>query len=270
MKPTNLHPKLQITTTIYVLLFVTGTILSAQTTAPKPISKEGLFKAVQIGGLSSQELTSFISSMGVDFRLSDEERDGLLKSGLERTVVDAITANYHVPEAPKPTVLEKVVEQRGISFPVTGDSAKNIENAGGNRSLLGVLLLKQPSTVAAVETKPQQVPVAVPAPVVPVPVPLRTSMPVVKNIEQATLIKREEMSYPQLARKEKIAGTVKCEVYIDERGIVSKVHTVSGHPVLAAAAEDSIRKWRYNPARLDGKSVPSSTIVEVNFKPVAN
>ena len=306
MKTTKLQLKLSIQATISVLLLVVfGTIVSAQTTAPKPISKDGLMKAVQIGGLSSQELSGLISSMGVDFRLSDEERDGLLKSGLERTVVDAIIANYHMPEPPKPTaaelaaakvlqlsnggpltqeeltnhlktgvapaILEQVVDKRGISFSVTADTAKSVESAGGNRSLLGVLILKQPAAVVVQEVKQQQtVQQAAAIPAAPVAVPVTTNLPQAKNIEQATLLKREALNYPLLARKEKIAGNVRCEVYIDDKGSVSKVKTVSGHPVLAAAAEESIRKWKYNPAKLDGKSVSSSTLVEVNFKPVSN
>ena len=306
MKTTKLQLKLTIRATISaVLLVVLGAIVSAQTTAPKPISKDGLMKAVQIGGLSSQELSGLISSMGVDFRLSDEEGDGLLKSGLERTVVDAIIANYHMPEPPKPTaaelaaakvlqlsnggpltqeeltnhlktgvapaILEQVVDKRGISFSVTADTAKSVESAGGNRSLLGVLILKQPAAVVVQEVKQQQtVQQAAAIPAAPVAVPVTTNLPQAKNIEQATLLKREALNYPLLARKEKIAGNVRCEVYIDDKGSVSKVKTVSGHPVLAAAAEESIRKWKYNPAKLDGKSVSSSTLVEVNFKPVSN
>ena len=299
MKRTNQQLQSKMSAVVIILFAFCSALVLAQA-PPKPISKEGLLKAVQIGGLTSVELTTYISSMGVNFLLSDEERAELLKGGLERAVVDAITANYHPPVPPKPSaaemeaakvaqlsnggplsqqeltdhlkagisasILEQVVEKRGISFPVTTDSAKSVENAGGNRSLIGILFLKQPVAIAVVGPAPIQ-----PQPIVP-PVAVATpaSKAVVKNIEQAALLKRDPMNYPPLARKEKISGAVKCEVSIDDNGSVVKVRTVSGHPVLAAAAEESIRRWKYTPARLDGKAVSSTTIVEVNFKPVAN
>ena len=85
----------------------------AQSQSQRPISKEGLFKAVQIGGLSNQELSSYVSSLGVDFKLSDDERSNLLKSGLERSVVEAIANNYRAPELPKPTAAELEAAQVG-------------------------------------------------------------------------------------------------------------------------------------------------------------
>ena len=294
--------------------------LLGQNPAQRPITKEGLLKAIQIGGLTSQELSNYIASMGVDFKLSEEDRSNLMKTGLDRSVIDVISNNYRAPEPPKPTeaelesgqvaqlsagnpftqddlvghlksgvkpgVLERVVEKRGIQFAITQESAKTIETAGGTRSLLGALFLKQPAPIEPVQNKAlvtQQVPptqlgatLQVQAPPVnPLPTAANppSSVPAVaasKSIIQATLVKREDLIYPSLAKREKISGTVKCEVNIDEKGAVTKVKALSGHPVLAAAAEDSIRHWKYSPAKLDNKPVQSSTIVEVNFKPVTN
>lgn len=282
----------------------------AHSQSQRPISKEGLFKAVQIGGLSNQELSSYVSSLGVDFKLSDDERSNLLKSGLERSVVEAIANNYRAPELPKPTaaeleaaqvaqlstggpltqddlvnhlkggvgpaILEKIVEKRGIAFTLSQDSAKTIEMAGGNRSLLGVLLLRQLPPSEEIKPQPQLVlptlqlsavapPAIRPIPQVEIKPPVQS---ITKSIIQATLLKREDTMYPALAKREKISGTVRCEVNIDDKGLVTKVKALSGHPVLTAAAEDSIRRWKYTPAKLDGKPVQSSTIVEVNFKPI--
>lgn len=296
--------------------------LLGQNPAQRPITKEGLLKAIQIGGLTSQELSNYIASLGVDFKLSEEDRSNLVKTGLDRSVIDVIVNNYRAPEPPKPTeaeveagevaqlsngnpltqddlvghlksgvkpgVLERVVEKRGIQFAITQESAKTIETAGGTRSLLGVLFLKQPAPAEPALMKPQvtqQVPGAatqlgatpqLQAPpinpgttstIAPASVP---GVGVTKSITQAMLIKREDLIYPALAKREKISGAVKCEVMIDERGAVTKVKALSGHPVLAAAAEDSIRHWKYSPAKLDNKPVQSSTIVEVNFKPLTN
>ena len=54
--------------------------------------------------------------------------------------------------------------------------------------------------------------------------------------------------YPAIALKMRIEGTVKLDVTIDADGTVSDVKVVSGHQLLASAAVDAVKKWRYEPA----------------------
>ncbi len=54
--------------------------------------------------------------------------------------------------------------------------------------------------------------------------------------------------YPELAKRMNIAGTVKIEVVVAPNGTVKEAHVVGGHPVLANAALDAARKWRFEPA----------------------
>jgi TonB family protein len=68
--------------------------------------------------------------------------------------------------------------------------------------------------------------------------------------------------YPELARKMNISGTVKIQVTIAPNGIVKSVKLVGGHPLLANAAMDSVRKWRYEPAKEE-----TTTVVEFHFQP---
>jgi TonB family protein len=51
--------------------------------------------------------------------------------------------------------------------------------------------------------------------------------------------------YPDLARRMRITGTVKVKVVIAPNGTVKDASLVGGHPVLANAALDAARKWRY-------------------------
>src|SRR5271157_4674546 len=53
--------------------------------------------------------------------------------------------------------------------------------------------------------------------------------------------------YPEIAKRMKIDGSVKVEVTVDADGKVSDVKTVSGNRVLSSAAEDAVRKWRFEP-----------------------
>jgi protein TonB len=68
--------------------------------------------------------------------------------------------------------------------------------------------------------------------------------------------------YPDLARKMNITGTVKIEVMVSPNGMVKGARIVGGHPVLANAALDAARKWRFEPS-----SAESSGIIDFRFAP---
>ncbi len=68
--------------------------------------------------------------------------------------------------------------------------------------------------------------------------------------------------YPDLARKMNITGTVKIQVVVAPNGTVKDAKVVGGHPVLAGAALDAVRKWRFEPA-----AVESSGVVDFKFEP---
>jgi TonB family protein len=68
-----------------------------------------------------------------------------------------------------------------------------------------------------------------------------------------------EAVYPQLARKMNITGTVKLEVVVSPNGTVKEAKVVGGHPVLADAALDAVRKWRFEPSAVESSGI-------VNFK----
>ena len=54
--------------------------------------------------------------------------------------------------------------------------------------------------------------------------------------------------YPELARRMNITGTVKIEVVVAPNGTVKDARVVGGHPVLAGAALDAAKKWRFEPS----------------------
>ena len=69
-------------------------------------------------------------------------------------------------------------------------------------------------------------------------------------------------AYPDLARKMNISGTVKIEVVVSPNGSVKDARIVGGHPVLASAALDAARKWRFEPA-----SGEATGIIDFKFEP---
>jgi TonB family protein len=69
-------------------------------------------------------------------------------------------------------------------------------------------------------------------------------------------------AYPELARKMNLVGTVKIEVVVAPNGAVKDARVVGGHPVLAGAALDAAKKWRFDPA-----SAESTGVIDFKFEP---
>ena len=69
-------------------------------------------------------------------------------------------------------------------------------------------------------------------------------------------------NYPELARKMNIVGTVKVEVVVTPSGTVKDARVVGGHPVLATAAMDAAKKWRFEAA-----SVETTGVIDFKFEP---
>jgi TonB family protein len=68
--------------------------------------------------------------------------------------------------------------------------------------------------------------------------------------------------YPELAKKMNITGSVKIEVVVSPNGTVKDAKIVGGHPVLATAALEAAKKWRFEPAPAE-----STGIVDFKFEP---
>ena len=66
--------------------------------------------------------------------------------------------------------------------------------------------------------------------------------------------------YPEIARRMKITGEVKLEAVVDADGKVKEVRAVSGTHVLGEAAEDAVRKWKF-----EAGSGDATVVVAVNF-----
>ncbi len=68
--------------------------------------------------------------------------------------------------------------------------------------------------------------------------------------------------YPDLAKRMSLSGTVKIEIVVAPNGTVKDARVVGGHPVLANAALDAAKKWRFEPA-----SAESSGVIDFKFEP---
>jgi TonB family protein len=68
--------------------------------------------------------------------------------------------------------------------------------------------------------------------------------------------------YPELARRLSLEGVVKLRVTVAPDGAVKQSEVLGGNPVLAKAAQDAVRKWRWAAAAQETKEE-----VQLNFHP---
>lgn len=79
------------------------------------------------------------------------------------------------------------------------------------------------------------------------------------------LLHRVEPVYPPEARAQQIQGAVTLDVQIGGEGAVHNIEVVEGNPVLADAAVQAVRQWRYRPYSVDGHPVEMQTRVTIRF-----
>lgn len=87
----------------------------------------------------------------------------------------------------------------------------------------------------------------------------------VSAMMQGNLIRRVEPPYPVLAKQAGIQGTVLIKAVISREGAIERADVVSGHPLLAHAALEAVRQWKYRPYYLNGEPVEVETQVTVKF-----
>jgi TonB family protein len=69
-------------------------------------------------------------------------------------------------------------------------------------------------------------------------------------------------TYPEIARRMNISGTVKLVVVVTPNGSVKTTKVLGGHPLLVSAAEDAVKKWKFETAPAE-----DSGVVEFTFRP---
>jgi protein TonB len=95
------------------------------------------------------------------------------------------------------------------------------------------------------------------------PAPKRTRVPA--RIAEANLVYDVAPKYPPEAGRERIEGIVVLMAVIGKDGAVRDVRVESGLPVLAQAAIEAVRQWRYRPYILNGEPVEIDSQITINF-----
>jgi periplasmic protein TonB len=109
------------------------------------------------------------------------------------------------------------------------------------------------------QTEPAQPNVAPSAPQLP------KRVRVSQGVMHAMIVSKVQPSYPKEARKKKIQGPVLMQAVIGTNGDIIDIRLISGHPLLAPAAMEAIKQWKYRPYVLNGTPVEVETTIVFNF-----
>jgi TonB family protein len=93
--------------------------------------------------------------------------------------------------------------------------------------------------------------------------PTRVSVP--GNVTAATIVSQTTPEYPPQARADRVQGEVVLHAVIDKEGKISEIRVQSGDDLLAQAALEAVRQWRYKPMLVDGEAKEQDTTIVVTF-----
>jgi TonB family protein len=81
------------------------------------------------------------------------------------------------------------------------------------------------------------------------------------------ITKKVKPDYPASALPDKLQGQVVVRVVVDEDGDVESTEVISGNPVLAQAAVDAAKQWKFKPFIRNGKPVKAAIKLPFDFAP---
>ena len=108
-------------------------------------------------------------------------------------------------------------------------------------------------------------PRSMPLPTKPPQVAPAKRMRIAARVAEANLIHDVPPQYPSEAGRTRIEGTVILMAVIGKDGTVKDVRVESGLPILAQAAIDAVKQWRYKPYLIDGEPVEVDSRITINF-----
>ena len=86
------------------------------------------------------------------------------------------------------------------------------------------------------------------------------------ELMEKLLIHRVEPKYPPEARQAGLEGVIALDIVVGRDGSVVSMHPLNGPEVLARAATDALRWWKFEPYRVNGEPAVVETTVAVEFK----
>ena len=89
---------------------------------------------------------------------------------------------------------------------------------------------------------------------------------IAQGVAEGNILHKVPPRYPLEAKQKNITGDVILGFTIDRSGNVTGLKIISGHPLLAPAAVDAVRQWKYRPYLLNGEPVDVETTARISFR----
>lgn len=212
-----------------------------------PTSADGqpfVLRHIVVQGLSDQARNELLSALPV------HEGDALTADSMKRAVEAARAFDSHL-----------VVMNRADR--TTGDHDLLVVAPGGNAAGAVTTVVGTPTTGGRQATTVTQS-LTLPAPE---QAPTAEKRVVIGGNVQATmLLYGPKPEYPSLAKQARISGTVQLHAFLAKDGSVESLAVIPpAHPLLAPAAVEAVKQWRYKPTLLNGDPVAVETTIEVTF-----
>jgi TonB family protein len=83
---------------------------------------------------------------------------------------------------------------------------------------------------------------------------------------QKLLVHKVDPVYPEEARKHEMQGIIALDIVVSREGSVVNMRPLNGPDVLARAAMDALRWWKFSPYLVNGAPVTVETTMAVEFK----
>jgi periplasmic protein TonB len=91
------------------------------------------------------------------------------------------------------------------------------------------------------------------------------SVAISAGVADGMIIHRTAPIYPKFAQDAHISGKVVLKATITKQGTIEGVQVLSGPKILAPAAVDAVKTWRYRPYLLDNQPIEVETNITVVF-----
>lgn len=105
-----------------------------------------------------------------------------------------------------------------------------------------------------------------PSPAPPQPPKVPKKLRISQGVAEELIVRRVQPKYPAKARQKHLTGDVMLQVGIDRSGNVDSVKVLKGDPILAQAASEAVKQWKFKPFLLNGEPVELETNVKVVFR----
>ena len=154
----------------------------------------------------------------------------------------------------EPEVVQRLIVKQDAahsSKPAASQEAEQVQAP----SALAMGATADTKTLASIGNTPVNVPKATPQ-----------TLKVSQGVMEGLVIKRVQPRYPTQALQMRIQGPVQLQATITKDGNIQNLKVVSGDLVLARAAQEAVKQWKYKPYYLNGEPVAIETQILVNFR----